>query len=108
MKQNETKWTIILQVPSECPGVPSEILQPANQWAVTGVDETDFMGTLTRLGCMFNENFKNFRYHSHRFAGNPFFNDWNTINIITLTTYSFTEYYVVRRDQFLPGRCPAR
>mmetsp|Transcript_13949 Transcript_13949/g.23627 ORF Transcript_13949/g.23627 Transcript_13949/m.23627 type:complete len:637 (-) Transcript_13949:631-2541(-) len=49
-----------LQVPSECPGVPSEILQPVIQWAVTGVDETDFMATLTRLGCMFNENFKNF------------------------------------------------
>jgi len=46
-----------LKVPQECPGVPAEVLLPANQWA----DPVEFMATLTDLGRMFEENFDKFR-----------------------------------------------
>eukprot|EP00959_Pyramimonas_sp_CCMP1952_P377032 7897309-Pyramimonas_sp.AAC.1 len=46
-----------LKVPKECPGVPAEVLVPANQWA----DPEAFEATLTDLGRMFEENFDKYR-----------------------------------------------
>ncbi|KAM0723830.1 hypothetical protein Q7P37_000820 [Cladosporium fusiforme] len=45
-----------LSVPKTCPGVPSELLNPATGW--TGA--SDFKGEVTKLGELFKENFKKY------------------------------------------------
>jgi phosphoenolpyruvate carboxykinase (ATP) len=42
-----------LDVPTACPGCPSEILIPRNTWS----DETDFDATASKLANLFHENF---------------------------------------------------
>ena len=46
-----------LQVPKTCPGVPSELLNPAKAWTA-GADS--FKDEVQKLGKLFNENFKKF------------------------------------------------
>eukprot|EP01133_Synstelium_polycarpum_P009154 gene9154-10740_t len=46
-----------LHVPTSCPGVPTEILMPANTWA----DRAKFTQTLNKLGGLFVENFKKYQ-----------------------------------------------
>ena len=41
------------EVPTSCPGVPSELLVPRNTWD----DKVDFDATADKLARMFNENF---------------------------------------------------
>jgi hypothetical protein len=48
--------SICMQVPHECPGVPSKMLLPETQWD----DENDFVDNICKLGVMFNENFLKF------------------------------------------------
>nr|POE75487.1 phosphoenolpyruvate carboxykinase (atp) [Quercus suber] len=45
-----------LQVPKTCPNVPDELLNPAKSWTGT----TDFNGEVTKLGQLFQENFKKY------------------------------------------------
>jgi phosphoenolpyruvate carboxykinase (ATP) len=45
-----------LQVPTSCPNVPSDVLQPGTQWA----DTTEFSTTLQHLGALFVDNFKKY------------------------------------------------
>jgi phosphoenolpyruvate carboxykinase (ATP) len=45
-----------LQIPTECSGVPSEILQPRNTWA----DKEGYDRTAKKLAGMFQENFKKY------------------------------------------------
>jgi phosphoenolpyruvate carboxykinase (ATP) len=52
----ETYQTFNLQVPKTCPGVPDELLNPAKAWEGT----TDFNAEVTKLGGLFNENFKKY------------------------------------------------
>lgn len=46
-----------LSVPTECPGVPSELLNPRKAW--TAGDDS-FKTEVTKLGELFNENFKKY------------------------------------------------
>lgn len=46
-----------LQVPTSCPGVPSEVLHPAKTWLGS---KEDFEKTLKKLGGLFSDNFKNY------------------------------------------------
>jgi len=52
----ETYETFNLQVPTSCPGVPDELLNPAKSWTGTA----DFKGEVNKLGVLFNENFKKY------------------------------------------------
>lgn len=52
----EVYETFNLHVPKSCPGVPSELLNPATSW--TG--QTDFKEEVTKLGGLFVENFKKY------------------------------------------------
>ena len=52
----ETYETFNLSVPTSCTGVPSELLNPAKSW--TGA--ADFKEEVTKLGGLFNENFKKY------------------------------------------------
>ena len=45
-----------LQIPKEVPGVPTEILNPANSWE----DKDKFMKTLENLATLFNKNFEQY------------------------------------------------
>lgn len=54
----ETYPTFNLQIPKTCPGVPSEILNPAKTW--TGTKES-YDATTKKLARLFTENFDNFR-----------------------------------------------
>lgn len=45
-----------LRVPTTCPGVPSEVLQPEKTWA----NKEEFYKTINRLARMFVENFKEY------------------------------------------------
>ena len=47
-----------IEIPTTCPGVPSEILQPRETWG----DGEDFDMVADKLARMFNDNFK--RYES--------------------------------------------
>ena len=46
-----------LDIPSECPGVPSEILDPKNTW----VDKDSYDLSAKKLAQMFRDNFKKFK-----------------------------------------------
>lgn len=46
-----------LAVPTECPGVPSEILKPVNVWQ----DKAEYEKTALKLAKDFNKNFENFK-----------------------------------------------
>lgn len=52
----ETYETFNLQVPKSCPGVPDDLLNPAKSW--TG--SASFKEEVTKLGVLFNENFKKY------------------------------------------------
>lgn len=52
----ETYETFNLHVPTSCPGVPSELLNPKRSW--TG--KADFKGEVTKLWGLFAENFKKY------------------------------------------------
>jgi phosphoenolpyruvate carboxykinase (ATP) len=45
-----------LQVPKTCPGVPDELLNPAKSWTA----KVDFTTEVSKLGQLFNENFKKY------------------------------------------------
>jgi len=55
-QEYEVYETFNLSVPKTCPGVPDELLNPAKGW--TGA--SDFKGEVTKLGELFNENFKKY------------------------------------------------
>ncbi|RJU98360.1 MAG: phosphoenolpyruvate carboxykinase (ATP), partial [Candidatus Poseidoniales archaeon] len=44
------------EVPTSCPGVPSEVLQPRTTWN----DGEAYDATANKLATMFNENFKRY------------------------------------------------
>jgi len=46
-----------LAVPAECPGVPAEVLKPANVWQ----DKGEYEKTALKLAKDFNENFRKFK-----------------------------------------------
>ncbi|KAM5487328.1 Protein kinase C-like 1 [Microsporum canis] len=48
--------TFNLHIPTSCPGVPSELLNPKTSW--TG--SADFKEEVTKLGVLFNDNFKKY------------------------------------------------
>ncbi|DAA73407.1 TPA_exp: Uncharacterized protein A8136_4816 [Trichophyton benhamiae CBS 112371] len=48
--------TFNLHIPTSCPGVPSELLNPKTSW--TG--SADFKQEVTKLGVLFNDNFKKY------------------------------------------------
>jgi len=52
----ETYETFNLSVPKTCPGVPDELLNPAKSWTGTA----DFKEEVSKLGVLFNENFKKY------------------------------------------------
>jgi len=52
----ETYDTFNLSVPKTCPGVPDELLNPAKSWTGTA----DFKDEVSKLGVLFNENFKKY------------------------------------------------
>jgi phosphoenolpyruvate carboxykinase (ATP) len=52
----ETYETFNLQVPKSCPGVPDDLLNPAKGWTGTA----SFQDEVTKLGDLFNENFKKY------------------------------------------------
>jgi phosphoenolpyruvate carboxykinase (ATP) len=43
-------------VPTSCPGVPADVLQPRNTWS----NPADYDAQATKLANMFAENFKTF------------------------------------------------
>ncbi|KAI9105981.1 ATP-utilizing phosphoenolpyruvate carboxykinase [Phlyctochytrium arcticum] len=53
----ETYPTFNLSIPKSCPGVPSEILNPANSW--TGTKES-YTSTLNKLATLFSGNFQSY------------------------------------------------
>ena len=46
-----------MQVPRECPGVPTKMLLPETQWD----DENAFVDNICKLGDMFGRNFEKFK-----------------------------------------------
>ena len=52
----ETYETFNLHVPTACPGVPNELLNPAKSWS----GATDFKEEVTKLGGLFVENFRKY------------------------------------------------
>ena len=46
-----------VQIPQECPNVPSEILTPVNTWK----DKEEYHKTALHLAHMFKENFKKYK-----------------------------------------------
>lgn len=52
----ETYDTFNLHVPVRCPNVPDELLNPKKSWTGTA----DFKDEVTKLGKLFNENFKKY------------------------------------------------
>lgn len=51
--QYETYDVFNLHVPTSCPGVPSELLNPKNSWTAS----TSFKDEVNKLAGLFNENF---------------------------------------------------
>ena len=56
MVEYETYETFNLPVPTSCPGVPSELLNPAKSWHGTA----SFRDEVTKLAKLFNENFEKY------------------------------------------------
>lgn len=54
----ENYETFNLQVPKTCSGVPPELLNPRNAWSQ---GEASFKAEVTKLGGLFNENFKKYQ-----------------------------------------------
>jgi phosphoenolpyruvate carboxykinase (ATP) len=52
----ETLPVFNFQIPTACPGVPSEILNPRNTWT----DQAAYDAKATELAIKFNENFKKY------------------------------------------------
>ncbi len=52
----DTYETFNLHIPKTCPGVPDDLLNPAKSWTGTA----DFREEVTKLGGLFNENFKKY------------------------------------------------
>jgi phosphoenolpyruvate carboxykinase (ATP) len=52
----ETLPIFNFQIPTTCPGVPSEVLNPRNTWA----DKTAYDAKASELAVKFNENFKKY------------------------------------------------
>ncbi|KAE9965168.1 hypothetical protein EG328_009920 [Venturia inaequalis] len=52
----EVYGTFNLSVPKTCPNVPDELLNPAKSWTGTA----DFQDEVSKLGTLFNENFKKY------------------------------------------------
>jgi phosphoenolpyruvate carboxykinase (ATP) len=48
--------TFGLEIPTECPGVPSEILQPKNTWK----DGAEYDKTAAKLSALFRQNFRQY------------------------------------------------
>eukprot|EP01062_Namystynia_karyoxenos_P004464 TRINITY_DN11580_c0_g1_i2.p1 TRINITY_DN11580_c0_g1~~TRINITY_DN11580_c0_g1_i2.p1 ORF type:complete len:591 (+),score=182.16 TRINITY_DN11580_c0_g1_i2:72-1775(+) len=46
-----------LHIPTECPGVPAEVLRPWQTWS----DQVQYKQTLNRLAAMFQENFEKYQ-----------------------------------------------
>jgi phosphoenolpyruvate carboxykinase (ATP) len=46
-----------LEIPTSCPGVPSEILDPSNTWS----DKEKYIVSAKRLATLFVKNFEKFR-----------------------------------------------
>ena len=55
-QEYETYETFNLSVPKTCPNVPDELLNPKKSWTGTA----DFKEEVTKLGELFNENFKKY------------------------------------------------
>ena len=53
--------TFNLDVPTECPGVPSDVLDPKNTW----IDKDSYDLSAKKLAQMFSENFTKFKDASH-------------------------------------------
>ena len=49
-------FNIGFEVPTSCPNVPSEVLQPRTTWS----DKTAYDATADKLANMFNENFERY------------------------------------------------
>jgi phosphoenolpyruvate carboxykinase (ATP) len=45
------------EIPTSCPGVPSEVLQPRTTWS----NSDAYDATANKLATMFNENFKRYQ-----------------------------------------------
>jgi phosphoenolpyruvate carboxykinase (ATP) len=45
-----------LSIPTSCPGVPKEVLNPSSTWA----SKEEFSKTTTKLANLFTSNFKNY------------------------------------------------
>ncbi|KAL2821985.1 phosphoenolpyruvate carboxykinase-domain-containing protein [Aspergillus granulosus] len=54
--QYETYEVFNLHVPTSCPGVPDELLNPKNSWTAT----TSFSDEVNKLAKLFNENFQKY------------------------------------------------
>ena len=52
----ETLPIFNFQIPTTCPGVPSEILNPRNTWS----DKAAYDAKATELAAKFNDNFKKY------------------------------------------------
>ncbi|KAG1676081.1 hypothetical protein FOA52_014946 [Chlamydomonas sp. UWO 241] len=65
-KADFTKTPVFgLQVPTACPGVPSELLLPNTSWA----DQGEFDASLSRLGQMFADNFAKYEHDGEKYVG---------------------------------------
>lgn len=58
----ETHSVFGVQMPKECPGVPSEVLNPRNTWA----DKTGYDDIANKLAGAFVKNFEKFKDHANK------------------------------------------
>ncbi|MBX2860838.1 MAG: phosphoenolpyruvate carboxykinase (ATP) [Vampirovibrio sp.] len=63
----DTHPVLNIQVPTTCPGVPSEMLNPRNSWS----DKAAYDTAVVKLAQMFVNNFKNFHGVDHLVAAGP-------------------------------------